>query len=198
MLKYVPNILTISRFFLIPFVVISALHGEFIATIFFLTLSGLTDILDGYIARKYNFITDFGKLIDPVADKATQLACLATLVILDIIPLWILLIVVIKEFLMISGASFLYGKELIVSSKWYGKLSTVLFYIAIVISLLLKILKIYNLPKFLLYIDRPFYYLAILSTIFSLLMYFKAFYMQGYIKEIKNKQCKKESLDKKE
>lgn len=185
MLKYVPNALTISRFLLIPFIVISAKNGDFAFTIFYLTLSGITDILDGYIARKYNFITDFGKLIDPVADKATQLAMLATLVILDIIPLWILLTVVVKEFLMIAGASFLYGKELVVSSKWYGKLSTVLFYVAIIVSLLIKIFKNYNIPKFLLNIDKPIYYLAVISTIFSLLMYFKAFYMQRICKRNK-------------
>lgn len=186
-MKYLPNALTISRFLLIPFIVFSALQGNYIATIVFLTISGLTDILDGTIARKFNLISDFGKLIDPVADKATQIAILTSLVIQNIIPLWILLIVVLKEFIMISGASFLYGKELIVSSRWYGKLSTVLLYIAIVFSLTIKAFSTFHLPNFVFHIDKPIYYLAVLSTLFSLVMYVKAFYMQGYLKNIQKK-----------
>ena len=187
MFKYVPNALTISRFVLIPFIVISAIQGDYITTIIFLTISGITDVLDGLIARKFNFITDFGKLIDPVADKVTQIAILASLVIKNIIPLWILLVVIGKEFIMVSGASFLYGKELVVSSRWYGKLATVLFYIAIVFSLCIKLLSGFNLPGFLLHIDKPIYYLAVLSSIFSLGMYIKAFYMQGYLKDLQKK-----------
>lgn len=188
MLKYVPNALTISRFLLIPFIVISAIQGDYIATIVLLTISGITDILDGTIARKFNLISDFGKLIDPVADKATQIAVLASLVIKNIIPLWILLVVIGKEFIMVSGASFLYGKELVVSSRWYGKLATVLFYVAIVFSLLIKLLSgRFSLPTILLHIDKPIYYLAVLSSIFSLMMYIKAFYMQGYLKDLQKK-----------
>lgn len=185
-MKYVPNALTIIRFILIPFIVLPALQSDYFVSIIFLTISGITDILDGFIARKYNLISNFGKLIDPVADKLTQIAILSSLVFKDIIPIWILLVVVLKEFIMVSGASFLYGKELIVSSRWYGKLSTVLFYIAIVCSMGIKAFsKKFTIPKLLLYIDRPIYYLAILSTIFSLVMYIKAFYMQGYLKDIK-------------
>ena len=133
--RQIPNILTIVRFILIPFIVINIINESYIAAFIIFTISGLTDILDGFIARKFNFITNFGKLIDPLADKCTQIITLITLAIKNIIPVWIIVIVIIKEFIMISGASFLYGKELVVSSRWYGKLATVLFYIAIVCSL---------------------------------------------------------------
>ena len=179
MKKNIPNILTMLRFVLIPFILYFLSIDNYILTFVFLTLSGITDVLDGFIARKFNFITDFGKLIDPLADKATQLLTLAALVLKNIIPLWILGLLVLKEFIMIAGASFLYGKELVVSSKWYGKLATVLIYIAIVCSL---VIKQFSLPfKF----DTYIYYLAILSTIFSLIMYIKAFFMQGYLKKNK-------------
>ena len=190
MFKHVPNILTIIRFLLIPIIIAFALEHDYIAAIIVLTISGVTDILDGYIARKFNFITDFGKLMDPLADKATQVALLGTLTFQKIIPIWIIVIVIIKEFLMISGASFLYGKELVVSSKWYGKLATVLFYVAIVCSLFTQYwnntlighmeYSLPTLPEFHTYI----YYLAILTTIFSLVMYVKAFYLQGYLKKV--------------
>ena len=195
MFKHVPNILTIIRFLLIPIIIILAFQDNYIGTIIVLTISGLTDILDGYIARKFNFISDFGKLMDPLADKATQIALLGTLTIQKIIPLWIIVIVIIKEFLMVSGASFLYGKELVVSSKWYGKLATVLFYVAIVCSLFTQywngsLVTAYNLPiipEFHTYI----YYLAVISTIFSLIMYIKAFYLQGYLKKAVNQENNK-------
>ena len=179
MKKHIPNILTMLRFVLIPFILYFLSIDNYILTFVFLTLSGITDVLDGFIARKFNFITDFGKLIDPLADKATQLLTLGALVLKNIIPLWILGLLVLKEFVMIAGASFLYGKELVVSSKWYGKLATVLIYVAIVCSL---VIKQFSLPfKF----DTYIYYLAIISTIFSLIMYIKAFFMQGYLKKNK-------------
>ena len=176
-MKHVPNILTIVRFILIPFIVYFAMKEQYIITTIILIISGITDILDGIIARKFNFITDFGKLMDPLADKATQVATLVVLVLQNIIPFWILAVVIIKEFIMVAGASFLYGKETVVFSKWYGKLSTVLFYIAIFSSLIIKYFNItFNFANYI-------YYLAVAVTIFSLIMYFKAFWVKGYIKE---------------
>ena len=138
MFKNVPNILTIIRFLLIPFIIFYIFTGNYILAFVFFTISGLTDIADGFIARKFNFVSNFGKLMDPLADKLTQITTLGSLAITDIIPIWILIIVLLKEFIMICGASFLYGKDVVVYSKWYGKLATVLFYIAIVSSLIAK------------------------------------------------------------
>jgi len=177
MLKYVPNILTVLRFFLIPFTIYYLTQDEYIAAMIVLTISGLTDILDGAIARKFNLITNFGKLIDPLADKITQISILGTLVVKNIVPLWILVTVLVKEAAMVAGASFLYGKELVVSSKWYGKAATVLFYLAIVLSMIFRDLGIQN------HIDLIIYYIAVAMTIFSLVMYFREFYMKGYLKK---------------
>lgn len=186
MKKNIPNILTLSRFVLIPFIIVSLVCNKYSIAFILLTISGLTDVLDGFIARKFNFITDFGKLIDPLADKATQLSILITLSLKTtssgepIIPIWILFIIFKKEFMMIAGASFLYGKDLVVSSKWYGKLTTVLFYIAIVSSF---IIAYFNIPyRF----DTYIYYLGLAMTIFSLIMYFNSFYAKGYFENLKN------------
>ena len=190
--KHIPNALTILRFILIPFIIVYIVQDKYIEAFIFLTISGLTDILDGTIARKFNFITNFGKLIDPLADKATQISILVTLSLKDIIPMWILIIVFIKEFAMISGASFLYGKELVVSSKWFGKLSTVLFYLTIVASFTIKywntVSQSFILPQFDIYI----YYLALAATVFSLVMYYITFYKQGYLKKENLKISEKE------
>lgn len=189
MIKHVPNILTIIRFFLIPFIIYFIFTEQYIMAFVMLTLSGLTDVLDGIIARKFDCITNFGKLIDPLADKATQISILASLTFKGIIPLWMLLVVFLKEFAMIAGASFLYGKELVVSSRWYGKLATVIFYFAIVCSFFITYWNSslighpeYSLPM-LPHFDIYIYYLALIGTIFSLVMYFKTFYQQGYLKK---------------
>lgn len=193
MLKHIPNALTIMRFLLIPFILFYIFTGNYILAFIFFTLSGLTDIADGFIARKFNLISNFGKLMDPLADKLTQILTLTSLVITDIIPLWILVIVLLKEFIMIVGASFLYGKDVVVYSKWYGKLATVLFYIAIVCSLLLKQFEI---SGFLQDLDFALYCLALITTVFALLMYVKDLYQKGFIdKKDLNKEV---TIDKKE
>ena len=193
MLKHLPNTLTIIRFLLIPLIVFYIFSGNYILAFIFFTLSGITDIADGFIARKFNLISNFGKLMDPLADKLTQIATLTSLAITDIIPLWILIIVLLKEFIMICGASFLYGKDVVVYSKWYGKLATVLFYIAIVISLLLKQFEVIGIWK---YLDFLLYCLALIATIFALVMYVKDLYKKGFIDK---QDLKKEvTIDKKE
>ena len=177
MFKNIPNILTIIRILLIPFILDAIYKGNYILGIVLFTISGITDVLDGFIARKFNLISNFGKLIDPLADKLTQIAVLMALVYTKIIPLWILVIVIVKELIMVIGASFLYGKDLVVSSKWYGKVATVLFYLAIASSLLIRQFN------FNYYFDIIIYYMALVMTIFSLVMYFREFYIKGYFKK---------------
>lgn len=184
MFKHVTNILTIIRFLLIPFIIYFLAINQYIVGVILFIISGITDVVDGAIARKFNFITDFGKLMDPLADKLTQISVLATLMIKELIPVWILAIVIAKEAVMIAGASFLYGRDVVVSSKWFGKLATVLFFIAIVCSCFISYwnmsIDVNNpLPDFAQYI----YYLALFSSIFSLVMYFLTFSKKGYIKK---------------
>ena len=193
MLKHIPNILTIIRFLLIPIILIYIFTGNYILALIVFTISALTDIADGFIARKFNLISNFGKLMDPLADKLTQIATLTSLVIKEIIPIWILIIVISKEFIMICGASFLYGKDVVVYSKWYGKLSTVLLYIAIVFSLLTKQFALIGIWE---NIDLALFTLAIIMTLFALVMYIKDLYKKGFIDK---QDLKKEvTIDKKE
>ena len=193
MLKHLPNALTVVRLLLIPAIIFYIFTGNYILAFVFFTISGITDIADGFIARKFNLVSNFGKLMDPLADKLTQIATLASLVFTNIIPIWILLIVFLKEFIMICGASFLYGKDVVVYSKWYGKLATVLLYIAIVVSLLLKQFELDGIWQL---IDLGIFALALISTLFSLIMYVKDLYQKGFIDK---QDLKKEvTVDKKE
>lgn len=175
MFKYVPNILTIIRFLLIPFIIMFALEDNYVAVMIVLTLSGITDILDGNIARKYNFITDFGRLVDPLADKCTQVSVLVVLAIKKVVPFWILVVVIIKEVLSVIGAAVLYGKQLVTSSKWFGKLATVVFYLAIISSMLIRQ---FNLNH---NFDLYLYYTGVTLTIFSFIMYVRLYLTHKFI-----------------
>ncbi|MBQ7936538.1 MAG: CDP-diacylglycerol--glycerol-3-phosphate 3-phosphatidyltransferase [Clostridia bacterium] len=132
----IPNFLTILRLFMVPAFIVSYSYNEegryWAAAIF--VLAALTDVLDGYLARKWNQITDFGKLADPVADKMMQLSALACLCISGRIRFWIILIFAMKELLLILGSLRLLNiRKYVVYSKWSGKIATVLLFVAIIV-----------------------------------------------------------------
>ena len=135
----IPNLLSCFRILLIPIIVyLYCFAKNDIATFFLVCFSSLTDVVDGYIARKYNMITDFGKFIDPVADKATQivvLVCLATTFPL----IWIMGIVLfVKEIASLALRVVLYKEtEIVEGAKWHGKVSTTLVICVIGLHLLL-------------------------------------------------------------
>lgn len=179
MIKHVPNILSMCRILLIPIIVISIFFNNYLLALLIFTISSLTDIIDGYIARNFDAVSNIGKLLDPLADKLTQLSLIASLVWVRAISGWILTILLIKELIMIAGASFLYGKSVVVYSKWYGKLATVLIYVSIVSSLLCRQFNITS--GIFINVSNSLYVIALLTTIFALFMYCKALYNKGFI-----------------
>jgi cardiolipin synthase len=128
----VPNLLTIVRFFLIP-IYIYVFYSQDLHTAFaIVVLAGLTDILDGYIARKYNLITKVGQMLDPLADKSMMITVILTLTSEGIIPLPAAFIIFGRDILMILSATFFHfnGKQN-VQANGFGKVTTVLFYVAL-------------------------------------------------------------------
>ncbi len=131
----IPNLLTIIRLLLIPGYVYyffsTAENGIRIAIVIFVA-AGLTDILDGYIARRYNLITRLGIVLDPLADKLMLLTVLISITIKNQIPFWIIVVVAVKETLLVLGAITLFNEhDIVVPANKFGKLSTIVFYIAI-------------------------------------------------------------------
>ena len=129
-----PNILTILRMLLIPvFVVLHALgYGKMALLVF--CIASFTDWLDGHIARKCNLITDFGKLMDPLADKLMVCTALVMQGIDGVFPVVAIVIVVIKELVMIYGSSYMLHKNIVVQSNMWGKLAQCSFILALVLS----------------------------------------------------------------
>lgn len=166
--KNVPNYLTILRLILVPIIFSLIISEQYLIAIAFFLIANITDVADGRIARKYNLITDWGKLMDPLADKITQISTISALIIKGIIPSWIIVIITLKELTMIIVAFILYKKNIVtVHSKWYGKTATILIFIAIVFSLLSK--TFIELSQITIYI----FYIAIVMTLFAGVMYGK-------------------------
>lgn len=131
----IPNILTIIRLLMIPCFVYffySPMDYGVRAAMVIFAAAGLTDILDGYIARRYNQITRLGIVLDPLADKLMLLTVLISITIRNQIPFWIIVVVAIKETLLLMGAINLFNNHnIVVPANKFGKLSTVAFYIAV-------------------------------------------------------------------
>ncbi len=125
----IPNLLSLIRLLMIPIFVVLFRNGYVIATAVMLVLSGATDVIDGYIARHFNQVSDIGKALDPVADKLTQAAMLLCLVSdhpMMIIPLSLLLV---KEiFAALSGLLVIKFTGSVPGAEWHGKLTTFLLY----------------------------------------------------------------------
>ena len=106
MIYYLPNLLTIFRFFLVYPVVICIFENQFIFAIGFFVLAGISDFLDGYLARVMNWQTDLGKILDPIADKVLLIGTILILWMNSYVPFFVLVIFVLRDFIIIMGAAF--------------------------------------------------------------------------------------------
>lgn len=130
-----PNMITIARIVLVPvFLAIFWSPGpnRVAMGMGVLALAGLTDILDGYLARKYDMITLLGKILDPVADKLMIIAAMTSLFMIDRLPLWLVVLVLVKDVILVTGSFFVVVKEKhAVSASVYGKAATIWVYTAL-------------------------------------------------------------------
>ena len=134
------NKLTLMRIVLVPiFLIFIATkgipYGSTIATCIFI-LASITDKLDGYIARSRNQITNFGKFMDPLADKLLVTAALISLVELQIVPGWAAVIIIAREFAVSGLRSIAASQGKVIAASWWGKIKTVIQIIAIILLLL--------------------------------------------------------------
>lgn len=131
-MKNIPNILSAARLMMSLIFAGLFITGKIKAAVIVFVVAGLTDVVDGILARKNGWITNIGKILDPVADKLMQFTALVCLFIRHYIPLWLLLMIAVKEALMGIGSLVFYKKfNTVAVSKYYGKAYTVLFYFAV-------------------------------------------------------------------
>lgn len=173
-----PNKLTLLRMILIPFFVFFLLteyagnYSEYIALGIFVVAS-LTDFLDGYIARKYELVTNFGKFMDPLADKLLVSSAMICFVELGRMPAWIVIVIISREFIISGFRLIAVDNRVVIAASWWGKFKTAL-------QIIMVILMILNL-EILTLLTTVVMWLALALTVISLIDYL-----------VKNKEVMKE------
>ncbi len=126
----IPNLLSFLRLAMIPLIMWLYLGKQaYVAAGILLAVSGLTDLVDGYLARRFHWISDLGKVLDPVADKLTQGAMLLCLTLRYPLMLLPVCIMAAKElFMMISGPVVIRKTGQVISAQWHGKIATAMLY----------------------------------------------------------------------
>lgn len=165
-----PNKLTVLRMIMIvPFVVfmltdIAGDMSKWIALALFV-IASLTDLLDGHIARKYNLVTNFGKFMDPLADKLLVCAAMICLVETGKIPSWVVIIIISREFI-ISGFRLIASDNgIVIAASYWGKFKTV-FQMVMIVLMIADIAAIQVVPQIVMWI-------ALILTVVSLIDYLK-------------------------
>lgn len=135
----IPNMLSATRLLFVPMFIFLYFTNKPLALILFI-IACITDILDGYIARRFNMITKIGKILDPVADKLMQLsaaACLCFAYVNDVrlLPKWAFVLILAKELTMLAGTLVLYKRGIVVPANIIGKASTVVISICVIAML---------------------------------------------------------------
>ena len=164
-----PNKLTVARMIMVPFLVVFMLTewgGEanrYISVGIFIAAS-VTDWFDGYLARKNNLVTNFGKFMDPLADKLLVCSALICLIELDKLPAWIVIIIIAREFI-ISGFRLIAAENgVVIAANYWGKFKTVS-------QMLMIILLILNFGGIFDVIETILIWLSLALTVVSLLTY---------------------------
>ena len=138
----IPNLLSLVRLLMIP-VIVWLKEKNYYAATSMVFASGITDIADGIIARKCNMVSDFGKILDPIADKLTQATLIICLSSKYPKMLWLIVLFAVKEFIMaLLGYITIKSKDSVNSAKWDGKVSTFVLYASMILMILIPDLPI--------------------------------------------------------
>lgn len=176
-MKHIPNILSTIRLLMIPlFVVAYFNYSAYVAAVIYV-VAWLTDALDGYLARRNNWITDIGKLLDPLADKLMQITAAVCFTVDNLLFLTVLIPLVIKEFIMLFGGMLVIKRQkVVVQAHWYGKLATVVIFVGAFVRLLVR----NNLA-----VDITVCAVILSMLVFSLLMYYFKIFRGKYNETIR-------------
>lgn len=176
---YISNILSSSRFILTAVCSYYLICENFIAASIILIIIWITDLLDGYLARKRNEISNLGKIIDPVADKFSIFVISLILVYKNILPLWFFVTVILRDLLILCGGFFLYyKKKTLVQSNWIGKITVFIIGLTFLFYFLINIhnfdyFRYHN--EFTELLLRVLTFLSIVMIVFSIISYFNKF-----------------------
>ena len=176
-MKHIPNILSTIRLFAIPVFVYAYFNlSPYVAAVIYVA-AWLTDALDGYLARRFNWITDIGKLLDPLADKLMQITAAVCFTIDNLLFLVVLVPLLIKELAMLIGGMLVIKRQKVVAQAvWYGKLATVVIFVSAFVRLLVRDC---------LAVDIAVCTVILTMLVFSLLMYYFKIFRGKYNETIR-------------
>ena len=192
----IPNLISFIRILLVPLFAYLFMQGDFVPAVIVLAISGLSDCVDGKIARKFNQISALGKMLDPLADKLTQIT-LAVLLFLTFNKAddsmlnafsWVFLVFIVKEFIMVLGSVIMLNIGLRPgAAEIYGKVATLAFYVVMVFIIgfgpeVGAFRNLFTIPNTLMMI------LVIISAILTMVAFFS--YIPDVIRQVKEKKNK--------
>ena len=164
-----PNKLTVARMIIVPFLVVFLLTGwggdanRYISLALFVVAS-ITDWFDGYLARKNNLVTNFGKFMDPLADKLLVCSAMICMIELDRLPAWFVIIIIAREFI-ISGFRLIAAENgIVIAANYWGKFKTAS-------QMIMIILLILHFDGIFVVLEQIFIWLSLALTIISLITY---------------------------
>ncbi|MDI9469817.1 MAG: CDP-alcohol phosphatidyltransferase family protein [Bacillota bacterium] len=163
-----PNLLSLLRLIAVPFMAreILGYPERRIAAVIFFVAIWLTDVLDGWIARRFNQVSEIGKVLDPLVDKIFQITTAVMLTLIGRLPVWVPLFLIVRELIMVVGSALLYTRRrIVVHSRWYGRLTTVLLVISFALALILPDSQAHLIPGF--------FVAPLLLSVFALVSYIR-------------------------
>lgn len=182
-----PNLITTLRLLAIPWMageIYESGGSSKLSAILFLAI-WLTDVLDGWIARTFNQVSSLGKIYDPIVDKAFQITTAVMMTVVGKVPLWVPFVIVFKDLFILLGGLVFLKKNIVVSAKWYGKLTTVLIAVAFA--------TVFFLPQDKAYLSSYIFIPVGISVILTLLLYARdvwVLYKSGALKAQASPQSK--------
>lgn len=171
----IPNAITIMRLILVPVLLLLLNRGEYGWALLIFAIAGISDGLDGYLARKYKLESQFGGFLDPVADKVLMIGTYVSLVMLGLLPLWLVLLVVARDFLIVGFIMMLLaiGDSIRPAPSIYSKINTVVQILLVVFLLIYKAFA----PALGLVVDFLMYALVV-TTLVSTVNYYWVWVVQ--------------------
>ena len=176
-LRFIPNLISLVRIFLVIPTVLNLLSGKYIFALILFLIASISDALDGFLARFFKWHTDLGKILDPVADKLLMIGSMTALWFNQIVPLTVFIIFVLRDMLILLGAIFEMSiTEKTPSPNLIGKITTIS---QIIYILVLILIEAFNLDLSL----KIFHILIVFITLCSLLSYLKWWLSNNFIRK---------------
>ena len=178
---YIPNLISYSRFILLAICSYYLINKNYLGGVIFIVLIWFSDLLDGFLARRNNQITEIGKIVDPLADKLSVFVIVLILVFQHITPLWFVITIVLRDIIILCAGLYLkYKKNIVMQSNWVGKMAVFTIGATLFFFILISAAKSGNFGKNFYYnieiaelLTKLMLLLSIVMSMLSLLSYFK-------------------------